>query len=99
MVIKCKLCSRENSIDILKDTIKPYTEDDSGHFKTVVVFDCRGVEPVDFSPRVGYVAEGSESGAKFSEVELTEGEWYDYDEKSAVSVAVHDLGHKFITVK
>ena len=40
--------------DILKDTIKPYTEDDSGHFKTVVVFDCRGVEPVDFSPRVGF---------------------------------------------
>ncbi|XP_078417353.1 CXXC motif containing zinc binding protein isoform X2 [Cetorhinus maximus] len=24
MIQKCKLCSRENSIDILKDTIKPY---------------------------------------------------------------------------
>ena len=38
--------------DILKDTMKPYTADDSNKFKTVVVFDCRGVEPVDFSPRV-----------------------------------------------
>lgn len=39
-------------LDILKDTIKPYTADDSGHLKTMVVFDCRGVEPIEFSPRV-----------------------------------------------
>ncbi|OPL20572.1 hypothetical protein AM593_10481, partial [Mytilus galloprovincialis] len=99
LVIKCKLCSRENSIDILKDTIKPYTADDSGHLKTMVVFDCRGVEPIEFSPRVGFVAEGAESGTNFPEVELTEGEWFDYDEKASVSVAVGELGHKFITVK
>ncbi|VDI65263.1 CXXC motif containing zinc binding protein-like [Mytilus galloprovincialis] len=99
LVIKCKLCSRENSIDILKDTIKPYTADDSGHLKTMVVFDCRGVEPIEFSPRVGFVAEGAESGTNFPEVELTEGEWCDYDEKASVPVGVSELGHKFITVK
>ena len=27
--------------------------DDSNKFKTMVAFDCRGLEPVDFSPRVG----------------------------------------------
>ena len=26
--------------------------EDSNRFKTMVAFDCRGVEPVDFSPRV-----------------------------------------------
>ena len=44
------MCSRENSIDIIKDSILPY--DTSESFKTIVAFDCRGIEPVDFSPRV-----------------------------------------------
>lgn len=99
MVLKCKLCGRENSIDILKDTIKPYTADDSNKFKTVVAFDCRGVEPVDFSPRVGFVAEGEETGTPFNEVELTTGEWCDYDEKKGESVGVYEIEHKFVTVK
>ncbi|XP_077681334.1 CXXC motif containing zinc binding protein isoform X2 [Eretmochelys imbricata] len=51
MVQKCKLCSRENSIDILRDTIKPYNAEDSEKFKTVVEFECRGLEPVDFQPQ------------------------------------------------
>ena len=47
---KCKMCGRENSIDIMADSIVPY--DTNGSFKTIVAFDCRGIEPVDFSPRV-----------------------------------------------
>lgn len=39
----------------MKDTIKAYNADDSGHLKTVVMFDCRGVEPVEFSPRVNNI--------------------------------------------
>ena len=29
--------------------------EDSNIFKTVVAFDCRGIEPVDFSPRVSVI--------------------------------------------
>ena len=47
MVAKCKLCSRENSIDILADSIKPYSNE-AGQFQTIVAFDCRGLEPVEF---------------------------------------------------
>jgi hypothetical protein len=36
----------------MKDKLKPYRDTDSGRFATVVVFECRGLEPVDFSPRV-----------------------------------------------
>ena len=39
-------------IDIIEDSIKPYIIDKNNQFQTVVTFDCRGVEPVDFSPRV-----------------------------------------------
>lgn len=56
-VSKCKLCGRENSMDIIKDSITEYTIEDSNTFKTMVAFDCRGLEPFDFSPRVCYVSD------------------------------------------
>ncbi|XP_074190841.1 CXXC motif containing zinc binding protein isoform X1 [Rhinolophus sinicus] len=51
MVQKCKLCARENSIEILSSTIKSYNAEDNEKFKTVVEFECRGLEPVDFQPQ------------------------------------------------
>uniref|UniRef100_A0A3Q2FV11 CXXC motif containing zinc binding protein n=1 Tax=Cyprinodon variegatus TaxID=28743 RepID=A0A3Q2FV11_CYPVA len=51
MVQKCKLCARENSIDILRETITPYNAADNETFKTMVQFECRGLEPVDFQPQ------------------------------------------------
>uniref|UniRef100_A0A3B3HWZ5 CXXC motif containing zinc binding protein n=1 Tax=Oryzias latipes TaxID=8090 RepID=A0A3B3HWZ5_ORYLA len=51
MVQKCKLCARENSIDILADTITAYNAEDNETFKTMVQFECRGLEPVDFQPQ------------------------------------------------
>ncbi len=75
LVFKCKLCSRENNMGIIKDDIifqyfsvlnnltsinldiiseslTSYNDEDQGKFKTIVKFDCRGMEPTDFSPRV-----------------------------------------------
>jgi len=40
--------------DIIKDSLCAYFADDMPQFKTVVAFDCRGVEPTDFEPRVCY---------------------------------------------
>jgi hypothetical protein len=37
---------------ILEDSIKVYTKSDHENFKTIVVFDCRGVELTDFDFRV-----------------------------------------------
>lgn len=95
LVMKCKLCGRENSIDIIADSIKPYDIDHSGKFKTIVVFDCRGMEPVDFSPRIGFMAEGAETNTKFPEIDLTEGDWADYDEKQKEAVGVYNIEHRF----
>ncbi|XP_053484457.1 CXXC motif containing zinc binding protein isoform X2 [Ictalurus furcatus] len=41
MVQKCKLCSRENSIDILKDTITPYNSRVEGWFESIPVASLR----------------------------------------------------------
>ncbi|XP_052032908.1 CXXC motif containing zinc binding protein isoform X3 [Apodemus sylvaticus] len=74
MVQKCKLCARENSIEILSSTIKSYNAEDNEKFKTIVEFECRGLEPVDFQPQAGFAAEGVESRTVFSDINLQEKE-------------------------
>uniref|UniRef100_A0A3B3RP03 CXXC motif containing zinc binding protein n=2 Tax=Paramormyrops kingsleyae TaxID=1676925 RepID=A0A3B3RP03_9TELE len=96
MVQKCKLCSRDNSIDILKDTITSYNAEDSDRFKTMVQFECRGLEPVDFQPQAGFSAQGAESGTPFPEINLLERDWNDYDEKISESVGIYEVTHKFV---
>ncbi|XP_075877058.1 CXXC motif containing zinc binding protein isoform X2 [Nelusetta ayraudi] len=95
MVQKCKLCSRENSIDILGDTVTAYNAEDSERFKMMVQFECRGLEPVDFQPQAGFAAEGAETGTRFLEVNLLEKDWTDYDEKASESVGIYEVTHQF----
>ena len=40
------------TVDIIPTSVSHYDADNAGSFKSVVTFDCRGVEPTDFSPRV-----------------------------------------------
>ncbi|XP_070195725.1 UPF0587 protein v1g245604-like isoform X2 [Littorina saxatilis] len=98
LVLKCKLCKRENSIDILKDSLDAYTIDDVGKYKNIVKFDCRGVSPLEFSPRIGWVAKGVESNTPFT-IDMSEKEWFDYDEKSSESVSITEVLFKFVHVK
>lgn len=37
------------------------------------------------------MAKGSDSGTKFSGVDLQEGEWFDYDEKAGDEVSIKDI--------
>jgi hypothetical protein len=90
-IMKCKFCSNEGNLNI--ESIKPpvnYTSDDSDNhvFKTIVVFDCRGIEPVDWQPGEkkifflmyisiqflgdGWTCQGVESSTKFSQIDLSE---------------------------
>jgi hypothetical protein len=109
-VAKCKLCSRENTVDIIADSINSYNHADSNKFKTVVVIDCRGMEPVEFSPRNGWTVkgykesqdddeDGAETGTTFEDVDLTEKEWADYDEKSNESTCISEFESQFVKVK
>ncbi|KAH8304554.1 UPF0587 protein GA18326 [Drosophila kikkawai] len=98
-VMKCKMCARENSIDIVEKSNVAYTADDAGSFKTIVVFDCRGVEPVEFSPRAGWRVSSSENGQAFEDVDLSEDDWVEYDQKNNNSVGVYEFASKFIKLK
>ncbi|XP_037948865.1 UPF0587 protein CG4646 [Teleopsis dalmanni] len=97
--IKCKLCSRGNSIDIVEKSNATYTQDDSGTFKTIVVFDCRGVEPIEFSPRSGWIVRAADNGQQFEDVDLSEDDWVEYDQKNKNSIGVYEFASKFIKLK
>ncbi|XP_030554369.1 UPF0587 protein GA18326 [Drosophila novamexicana] len=97
--MKCKMCARENSIDVVEKSNVPYTAEDAGKFKTIVVFDCRGVEPVEFSPRTGWKVVSSENGQSFEDVDLSEDDWVEYDQKNKNSVGVYEFASKFIKLK
>lgn len=76
-----------------------YTQDDSGKFKTIVIFDCRGAEPVEFSPRAGWIAKAVDGGQSFDNIDLSEDDWVDYDEKNGNSVGIYEFASKFIKLK
>ncbi|EFN86576.1 UPF0587 protein C1orf123 homolog [Harpegnathos saltator] len=98
-VIKCKLCSRENSMTIMEHTIKSFTLNDQGKFKAIVTFDCRGMEPSDFSAREGWTAQTIEGGREFSDVDLSEGEWEYYCDETLQPVGIYEIKHRFEKIK
>ncbi|XP_063694451.1 CXXC motif containing zinc binding protein-like [Bolinopsis microptera] len=98
LVAKCKMCNRENSLSIVESSVKGYAND-SVQFASIVKFECRGIEPVDFSPRTGWIATAADSGASFPDVDLGEKEWCDYDEKEDREVGIYELKWQFKTTK
>ncbi|XP_076753155.1 CXXC motif containing zinc binding protein [Xylocopa sonorina] len=98
-VSKCKLCSRENSMTILEDSIKSFVANDQNNFQTIVIFDCRGLEPCDFSAREGWIAKVVNDGKEFTDVDLSEGEWADYCVKIKEPVGIYGIEHRFERVK
>jgi Eukaryotic protein of unknown function (DUF866) len=81
---------REHSANI-KDSPNPYELSSPPKRINVIELDCRGLEFVEFKPDGEWLAEGAESGTKFTAIELSEGEWYDYDEKASSEVTIKDL--------
>ncbi|KAG6469470.1 CXXC motif containing zinc binding protein-like [Zingiber officinale] len=99
LVQKCKLCGRDGTIQMLPGHGEPLTlqQSQSGSEAMLMVFDCRGFEPIDFSFGNGWKAE-STSGARF-EMDLSEGEFVEYDEKGECPVGISNLRASFKVVK
>lgn len=82
--------------EIVKDSVKPYTESDSNNWKTIVSFDCRGCEPTSFSFRNGFTVSAVDSSTTYQDANLEELEWVEYDEKTSQSVGIYEAESKFI---
>ncbi|KAH0846563.1 hypothetical protein AYO21_11423 [Fonsecaea monophora] len=89
-VWKCKNCKRESSATIKAAPAK-YEQNSPAKPKNIIDIDCRGLEFTDFKPDGEWEATGIESGTKFSGIDLSEGEWFDYDEKAGEEVSIKDI--------
>ena len=85
------------SIDIVPASTTAYMQQDGDSFKTLVVLECRGIEPIDCFLGDHFTVV-SEAGTRFSDVSLEEGEWVEYDVKSNSSVGILSVSHQFIKV-
>ncbi|KLJ05336.1 hypothetical protein EMPG_11183 [Blastomyces silverae] len=88
-VWKCRLCGRTHSASIPNG---PTAYDESKNKgQKIIEFDCRGLEFTEFKADGEWEAKGAESSTAFSSVDLSDGEWYDYDEKAGEEVSIKDV--------
>ncbi|KAK8145032.1 hypothetical protein MY1884_005095 [Beauveria asiatica] len=69
----------------------PYKQHEPAKAQKLIEFDCRGLEFTEFKAEGEWLADGIDSGSKFSGIELIDGEWYDYDEKAGEEVSIKDI--------
>ncbi|KAL8522168.1 hypothetical protein ACS0TY_012348 [Phlomoides rotata] len=99
---KCKFCSRDGTICMATGRGRPLTQEqaESGTYAPLMLFDCRGYEPVDFVFGTGWKAE-SLAGTKFNDIDLSPsaGDFAEYDEKGECPVMISNFRAKFDVVK
>lgn len=75
-----------------------YTAENSGNFMPILAVECRGIEPYAFHGLGDEFVVESEGGKLFDEdIDLSEGDWADYDEENDASVSVNEFEAKFET--
>ncbi|KAK2879958.1 hypothetical protein FQN49_000717 [Arthroderma sp. PD_2] len=67
------------------------TKESKGEGQKIIEFDCRGLEFTEFKADGPWEAKGTESGTKFSDISLEDGEWYDFDEKRKEEVSITEV--------
>ena len=87
----CKYCQNRGTIDIESGSYQPWEE---GSDKPIAKFECRNFAPLSWRPTSGLIAV-SEEGTEFSEIEIEDGDWADYDDKAGVSVALYGVTSSF----
>ncbi|CAK9143967.1 unnamed protein product [Ilex paraguariensis] len=100
LVQKCKLCGREGTVTMIKGQGHPLTQThgQTEKYAPLMLFDCRGYEPVDFVFREGWKAE-SIAGTKFDGIDLSGNEYAEYDEKGECPVMISNLRATFNVAK
>ncbi|KUL83315.1 hypothetical protein ZTR_11332 [Talaromyces verruculosus] len=99
-VWKCKLCGKTHSASI---TAGPHAyqiaENPKDKTQKIIELDCRGLEFTEFKADGDWEAKGAETPTAFSGIDLSEGEWYDYDEKAGEEVSVKDVKFEIRNIK
>eukprot|EP00877_Chromochloris_zofingiensis_P005867 jgi/Chrzof1/1533/Cz10g11130.t1 len=78
----------------IKGVTRSYTGDDDGKFVPIMGFECRGLDPIAFYPQDQWNVQTT-SGKTFEDVDLSDKEWCDFDEKLGESVGIYEFESKF----
>lgn len=90
-VFRCKYCKRESTISIER-TKQDYTLEADGAPVALLQMEARGVDFVSFIPQGNFEAIGShKSKTPFNEIDLSEGEFYDYDDNAGNEVSITEI--------
>ena len=94
------MCDRTGNIEYVEGSLKPYT-DQNAAFKTIAVFECRGLELHQFFPGNNFNAKSLISDAIFGQesgeaIDLTEGDWAGYDENEEEEVGIFEFKSQMI---
>ncbi|XP_063715777.1 uncharacterized protein LOC134843572 [Symsagittifera roscoffensis] len=100
-VMSCSFCKKHSSVDILENNAV-YHLSDSEKFKTLMVADFRGIEPVAFKADGEWKC-SSESSSKLFDIpdgaEMAKEGWYEYDEDAGCEVSVTEFETKIVKLK
>ncbi|KAI3812492.1 hypothetical protein L1987_17202 [Smallanthus sonchifolius] len=99
LIQKCKFCKREGTVTMIPGRGSSLTHDysETGKYAPLMIFDCRGFEPLDFAFSSGWKAESPE-GTKFEDINLDGGEFAEYDEKGECGVMISNVRSMFKVV-
>ncbi|KIW06581.1 uncharacterized protein PV09_02300 [Verruconis gallopava] len=86
-VWRCQNCKRQHSANIV-EAPSAYEAESAPKEMNILQLDCRGLEFVEFKADGEWLCEGVESGTKFTAVDLSESEWFEYDEKAGEEVSI-----------
>lgn len=89
LVMKCKFCKSEGTVEIIQKSLQPFIEDQPG-FQALVALECRGFEPSKWFPVDKFTAEGTETLTRFEDIDLND-DFCDYDEKNQESIEIMNL--------
>ncbi|XP_004291014.1 PREDICTED: UPF0587 protein C1orf123 homolog [Fragaria vesca subsp. vesca] len=100
LIQKCKFCGREGTITMVPGRGRPLTQElsEAGKSTPVMAFECRGYEPVDYVFGGGWKAR-SLAGTTFDNVDLSEDEFAEYDEKGECPVMISKHSSSFVVLK
>jgi len=76
---------------VIKTAPKSYPHQEVPKRQNIIEFECRGCEFVRFKSEGDWEAVGLESNTRFDEIDLTDKEWFDYDEKTGNEVSIKDV--------
>ncbi|KAL3317551.1 hypothetical protein Ciccas_003793 [Cichlidogyrus casuarinus] len=100
---RCKMCSTHCHTDVLTKFAHTYDEEDSGQFKTIMGFTCRGFVPISFQFLNGWQAKSSASkqlfeNIDFSKQQVGKEEFFEVDNLSN-SCSITEIKTQFIHTK